>query len=130
MPHANLSHPGIREHPHPTFENRTGHFPNLPDLSTRFCFVGTSGSGKGYAMLDLFASRSRPRRTATVDPLAAGYWLLVTGCLLLVTGGWLLVTGCWLLAAGYRGLEAGIRTIGCWLLAVLDHWLWTGGWLL
>ena len=46
--------------------------------------------------------------------LAAGYWLLVTGC-------WLLVT--WFLAAGYRGLEAGIKTIGCWLLAVLGHWL-------
>ena len=62
-----------------------------------------------------------------VDPMAAGYWLLVAGCWLLVTGCWLLVTGCWLLAAGYRGLEAGIRTIGCWLLAVLDRWLWTGG---
>ena len=52
---------------------------------------------------------------APVDPLAAGCWLLATGYWLLVTGCWLLVTGCWLLAAGYRGLEAGIRTIGCWL---------------
>ena len=65
-----------------------------------------------------------------MDPLAAGYWLLVTGCWLLVIGYWSLVTGCWLLAPGYRGLEAGMRTIGCWLLAVLDHWLWNGGWLL
>ena len=67
------------------------------------------------------------QRPNMVDPLAAGYWLLATGCWLLVTGCWLLVTSCWLLAAGYRGLEAVIRTIGCWLLAVLDHWLWTGG---
>ncbi len=59
-------------------------------------------------LFDLLASRPRPRATATVDPLAAGYWLLVTGC--------------WLLAAGYRGLEAGMRTIGCRLLAV-DWWL-------
>ena len=87
-----------------------------------------------HARPDLLASRSRPRTTATVDPLAAGYWLLaagywllVAGCWLLVAGCWLLVTCCWLLAAGYRGLEAGIRTIGCWLLAVLDRWLWTGG---
>ena len=72
-----------------------------------------------------------------MDPLAAGYWLLATGYWLLVTGCWLLVAGCWLLDAGcwllvtgcwfqspgYRELEAGIRTIGCWLLAVLDHWL-------
>ena len=79
-----------------------------------------------HARPDLLASRSRPRTTATVDPLPAGYWLLATGCWLLVTGCWLLVTGCWLLAAGYRGLEAVIRTIGCWLLAVLDHWPWTG----
>ena len=52
------------------------------------------------------------------------HWLLATGCWLLVAGCWLLVTGCWLLAAGYRGLEAGIRTIGCWSLAV-DWWLAT-----
>ena len=76
-----------------------------------------------HARPDLLASRSRPRTTATVDLLAAGYWLLATGYWLLVAGCWLLVTGCWLLAAGYRRLEAGIKTIGCWLLAVLGHWL-------
>ena len=75
--------------------------------------------GRKRGMEDTF-SISTP---ATVDPLAAGYWLLVTGCWLLVTGCWLLVTGCWLLAAGYRRLEAGVKTIGCWLLAVLGHWL-------
>ncbi len=53
--------------------------------------------------------------------LLAGYWLLDTGYWLLVTGCWLLVTR--FLAAGYRGLEAGIKTIGCWVLAVLGHGL-------
>ena len=56
--------------------------------------------------------------------------LLATGCWLLVAGCWLLASGYWLLAAGYRGLEAGVEAIGCWLLAVVGHWLWNGDWQL
>ena len=75
MPRMDLSHPGIQEHPHPTFESRRSHFPNLPDLNTRFAFVGTSGSGKGYAMLDLILRHYRGKfdriylysKSATID---------------------------------------------------------------
>jgi hypothetical protein len=62
MTHATQDHQAtaaIREHRHPTFENQSANFENLPDLSTRFCFVGTSGSGKGYAMLDLLLRHYR-----------------------------------------------------------------------
>ena len=62
MPNAKQDHrdtAAIQEHKHPTFENRSANFSNLPDLSTRFCFVGVSGSGKGYAMLDLLLRHYR-----------------------------------------------------------------------
>ena len=51
--------PGIRLHPHPTFENKKANFENLPDLNLRWAFVGTSGSGKGVAMLDLLLRHYR-----------------------------------------------------------------------
>ena len=44
---------GIQLHKFPTFEDRKAHFSHLPDLNLRFGFIGTSGSGKGIAMLDL-----------------------------------------------------------------------------
>ena len=75
MSRMDLSHPGIQEHPHPTFENRSSNFPNLPDLSLRWAFVGNSGSGKGYAMLDLLLRHYRGKfdriylysKSATID---------------------------------------------------------------
>jgi len=51
--------PGIKLHPHPTFENRRANFENLPDLNLRWAFVGTSGSGKGVVMLDLLLRHYR-----------------------------------------------------------------------
>ena len=45
--------PGIKLHPHPVSETRRANFGNLPDRKLRWCFRGTSGSGKGGAMLDL-----------------------------------------------------------------------------
>ena len=55
----NPSNPGIQLHKHPTFEARKAHFDNLPDPPLRFAFVGTSGSGKGVAMLDLLLRHYR-----------------------------------------------------------------------
>ena len=51
--------PGIKLHPHPTFENRRARLGALPDLNLRWAFVGTSGSGKGVAMLDLLLRHYR-----------------------------------------------------------------------
>ena len=51
--------PGIKLHPHPTFENRRARLGILPDLNLRWAFVGTSGSGKGVAMLDLLLRHYR-----------------------------------------------------------------------
>ena len=51
--------PGIKLHPHPTFENRKAKLGALPDLNLRWAFVGTSGSGKGVAMLDLLLRHYR-----------------------------------------------------------------------
>ena len=51
--------PGIKLHPHPTFENRRAKLGTLPDLNLRWAFVGTSGSGKGVAMLDLLLRHYR-----------------------------------------------------------------------
>jgi hypothetical protein len=51
--------PGIKLHPHPTFENKKSHFANLPDLNLRWAFIGTSGSGKGVAMSDLLLRHYR-----------------------------------------------------------------------
>jgi len=51
--------PGIKLHPHPTFENRRAKLGALPDLNLRWAFVGTSGSGKGVAMLDLLLRHYR-----------------------------------------------------------------------
>ena len=51
--------PGIKLHPHPTFENRRAKLGALPDLNHRWAFVGTSGSGKGVAMLDLLLRHYR-----------------------------------------------------------------------
>ena len=51
--------PGIRLHPHPEFENRRAKLGVLPDLNLRWAFVGTSGSGKGVAMLDLLLRHYR-----------------------------------------------------------------------
>ena len=51
--------PGIQLHPHPTFENRRARLGALPDLNLRWAFVGTSGSGKGVAMLDLLLRHYR-----------------------------------------------------------------------
>ena len=51
--------PGIKLHPHPTFENRKARFDHLPELNLRWAFVGTSGSGKGVAMLDLLLRHYR-----------------------------------------------------------------------
>ena len=51
--------PGIKLHPHPTFENRKAKLGQLPDLNLRWAFVGTSGSGKGVAMLDLLLRHYR-----------------------------------------------------------------------
>ena len=51
--------PGIKRHPHPTFENRKAKLGALPDLNLRWAFVGTSGSGKGVAMLDLLLRHYR-----------------------------------------------------------------------
>ena len=56
MPDRN---PGIKLHPHPTFENRKAKLGALPDLNLRWAFVGTSGSGKGVAMLDLLLRHYR-----------------------------------------------------------------------
>ena len=75
MPRVNLSHPGIQEHPHPTFENRTSNFANLPDLNLRIAFCGVSGSGKGYAILDMLLRHYRGKfdriylysKSATID---------------------------------------------------------------
>ena len=52
MPKVDLTNPGVQLHPHPTFEDRKANFAHLPDLNLRFAFAGTSGSGKGVAMLD------------------------------------------------------------------------------
>ncbi len=51
--------PGIKLHPHRTFENRKAKLGQLPDLNLRWAFVGTSGSGKGVAMLDLLLRHYR-----------------------------------------------------------------------
>ena len=51
--------PGIKLHPHPNFENKKANFGHLPDLNLRWAFVGTSGSGKGVAMLDLLLRHYR-----------------------------------------------------------------------
>ena len=51
--------PGIKLHPHPTFENKKANLGHLPDLNLRWAFVGTSGSGKGVAMLDLLLRHYR-----------------------------------------------------------------------
>ncbi len=59
MPRKAAFHPGIQTHDHPTFENRSANVGNLPDLPLRFAFVGTSGSGKGVAMLDLLLRHYR-----------------------------------------------------------------------
>ena len=59
MPKKAAFHPGIQTHAHPTFQNRSANAVNLPDLLLRFAFVGTSGSGKGVAMLDLLLRHYR-----------------------------------------------------------------------
>ena len=59
MPKVDLTNPGVQLHPHPTFEDRKASFAHLPDLNLRFAFVGTSGSGKGVAMLDLLVRHYR-----------------------------------------------------------------------
>ena len=59
MPKVDLTNPGVQLHPHPTFEDRKANFAHLPDLNLRFAFVGTSGSGKGVAMLDLLLRHYR-----------------------------------------------------------------------
>ena len=59
MPKVDLTNPGVQLHPHPTFEDRKANFSHLPDLNLRFAFVGTSGSGKGVAMLDLLLRHYR-----------------------------------------------------------------------
>ena len=59
MPKKAAFHPGIQTHAHPTFQNRSANAVNLPDLPLRFAFVGTSGSGKGVAMLDLLLRHYR-----------------------------------------------------------------------
>ena len=59
MPKRVAFHRGIQTHDHPTFENRSANVDNLPDLPLRFAFVGTSGSGKGVAMLDLLLRHYR-----------------------------------------------------------------------
>ena len=59
MPKEAAFHPGIQTHKHPTFEKRSANAANLPDLPLRFAFVGTSGSGKGVAMLDLLLRHYR-----------------------------------------------------------------------
>ena len=59
MGKVDLSNPGIQVHKHPTFEDRKAHFSHLPDLNLRWAFVGTSGSGKGVAMLDLLLRHYR-----------------------------------------------------------------------
>ena len=59
MGKVDLSNPGIQVHKHPTFEDRKAHYSHLPDLNLRFAFVGTSGSGKGVAMLDLLLRHYR-----------------------------------------------------------------------
>ena len=51
--------PGIGLHPHPEFENRKAKLGALPGLNLRWAFVGTSGSGKGVAMLDLLLRHYR-----------------------------------------------------------------------
>ena len=58
MPDRNRD-PGIKLHPHPEFENRRAKLGALPDLNLRWAFVGTSGSGKGVAMLDLLLRHYR-----------------------------------------------------------------------
>ena len=59
MPKRAAFHPGIQTHDHPTFENPRANAESLPDLPLRFAFVGTSGSGKGVAMLDLLLQHFR-----------------------------------------------------------------------
>ena len=59
MPKKAPFHPGIITHDHPTFQNRTANAANLPDLPLRFAFVGTSGSGKGFCVLDLLLRHYR-----------------------------------------------------------------------
>ena len=59
MPKVDLTNPGVQLHPHPTFEDRKANFAHLPDLNLRFAFAGTSGSGKGVAMLDLLLRHYR-----------------------------------------------------------------------
>jgi len=51
--------PGIKLHPHPTFENKKAKLGHLPDLNLRWGFIGQSGSGKGVAMLDLLLRHYR-----------------------------------------------------------------------
>ena len=59
MPKKAAFHPGIQTLAHPTFQNRSANAVNLPDLPLRLAFVGTSGSGKGVAMLDLLLRHYR-----------------------------------------------------------------------
>ncbi len=59
MPRKAAFHPAIQTHDHPTFQDRSANVANLPDLPLRFAFVGTSGSGKGVAMLDLLLRHYR-----------------------------------------------------------------------
>ena len=56
---VDLTNPAVQLHPHPTFEDRKANFKHLSDLNLRFAFVGTSGSGKGIAMLDLLLRHYR-----------------------------------------------------------------------
>jgi hypothetical protein len=53
--------PQIQLHPGPTFEATKGHFSHLgvPDPPLRIGFIGSSGSGKGVAMLDLLLRHYR-----------------------------------------------------------------------
>ena len=75
------------------------------------CTLNTLTHGYRYmlkhARLDLLASRSRPRATATGTWLLANCWLLVAGGWLLWTGGWLLWTGGWVLVTGGWQLWTG-----------------------
>ena len=59
MPRKAAFHPGIQTHDHSTFSNRSANVGNLPDLPLRFAFVGTSGSGKGVAVLDILLRHYR-----------------------------------------------------------------------
>ena len=53
--------PAIQLHPGPTFEAKKGHFSHLglPDPPYRMGFIGTTGQGKGVAMVDLLLRHYR-----------------------------------------------------------------------